>query len=198
VRTTVRADVRHAALQAARAQIEAEAADKARRHAEDKERRRQERAGASDEQAVTDAGQKAAVRARPKPKAQANFTDPDSRIMKNSDGAYIQAYNAQAVVDEEHQVITAADITCNPSDALNYTEMLDQSAQNTGCHPKQALVDAGYCSETNLEAAKERQLACGHRPPRPRRTGPARTPRTHPQGRHAEGTHGPKAADQAR
>ena len=148
-------------MQAARAQIEAEAADKARKHAEDKERRRQERTGTSDEQAVTDAGQKAAAKARPKPKAQANFTDPDSRIMKNSDGAYIQAYNAQAVVDEEHQVITAADVTTNPSDALNYTSMLDQSAANTGIHPKQPLVDAGYCSETNLEAAKDRQLACG-------------------------------------
>jgi Transposase DDE domain len=81
--------------------------------------------------------------------------------MKNSDGAYIQAYNAQAVVDEKHQVITAADITTNASDALNYTSMLDQSGQNTGVHPKQALVDAGYCSETNLEAAQERQLVCG-------------------------------------
>jgi transposase len=156
-----RREKRLARLQAARAQIEAEAADKARAHAEDKERRRQERAGTSDEQVVTDAGHKAAAKARPKPKAQANFTDPDSRIMKNSDGAYIQAYNAQAVVDAEHQVITAADVTCNASDALNYTTMLDQSAQNTGVHPKQALVDAGYCSETNLEAAKERQLACG-------------------------------------
>ncbi|MFD4761224.1 IS1182 family transposase [Streptomyces sp. NPDC058439] len=156
-----RREKRLARLQAARAQIEAEAADKARAHAEDKERRRQERAGTSDEQAVTDAGQKAAGKARPKPKAQANFTDSDSRIMKNSDGAYIQAYNAQAVVDEEHQVITAADVTTNPSDALNYTTMLDQCVANTGVHPKQALVDAGYCSETNLEAARERQLACG-------------------------------------
>lgn len=77
------------------------------------------------------------------------------------DGAYIQAYNAQAVVDEAHQVITAADVTCNASDALNYTTMLDQSARSTGIHPRQALVDAGYCSEANLEAAKERQLACG-------------------------------------
>ncbi|WP_457034147.1 transposase [Kitasatospora sp. P5_F3] len=119
-----------------------------------------ERRCADDEQAVTDAGDKAAARARPKPKAQANFTDPDSRILKNSDGAYIQAYNAQAVVDAEHQVITAADVTTNASDALNYTTMLDQSAANTGVHPKQALVDAGYCSETNLEAAKERQLSC--------------------------------------
>jgi hypothetical protein len=156
-----RREKRLARLQAARAQIEAEAAEKAREHAEDKERRRQERVGAGDEQAVTDAGEQAAAKARPKPKAQANFTDPDSRIMKNSDGAYIQAYNAQAVVDEKHQVITAADITTNASDALNHTSMLDQSETNTGAHPKQALVDAGYCSETNLEAAQERQLACG-------------------------------------
>jgi transposase len=157
-----RREKRLAKLQAARAQIEAEAADKARRHAQDKERRRQERSGdASDEQAVTDAGAAVAAKARPKPKAQANFTDPDSRIMKNGKGAYIQAYNAQAVVDEEHQVITAADVMTNASDALNYTAMLDQSAANTGVHPKQALVDAGYCSETNLEAASERQLACG-------------------------------------
>ena len=156
-----RREKRLAKLQAARAQIEAEAADKARAHAEDKERRRQERAGADDEQAVTDAGERAAAAARPKPRAQANFTDPDSRIMKNGKGAYIQAYNAQAVVDAEHQVITAADVTTNASDALNFTTMLDQSAANTGLHPKQALVDAGYCSETNLEAARARQLACG-------------------------------------
>lgn len=84
-------------LQAARAQIEAEAADKARRHAEDIERRRQQRVGTSGEQAVVDAGGRAAAKARPKPKAQASLTDPESRIMKNSGGAYIQACNAQAV-----------------------------------------------------------------------------------------------------
>ena len=133
----------------------------ARKHAEDKERRRQDRRGQDDPAAVEAAGRQAADTARPKDKAQANFTDPDSRIMKNSDGAYIQAYNAQAVVDEKHQVITAADITTNASDALNYTPMLDQSAQNTGAHPKQALVDAGYCSETNLEAANSRKPSQG-------------------------------------
>ena len=77
----------------------------------DKERRHQKRASTSDEQAVTEAGRAGSREGQPEPKAQANFTDPDSRIMKNRDGAYIQAYNAQAVVDEEHQVITAADVT---------------------------------------------------------------------------------------
>jgi hypothetical protein len=55
-----RREKRLAKLQAPRAQIEAEAADKACRHAEDKERRHQEPASSSDEQAVTDAGEKAA------------------------------------------------------------------------------------------------------------------------------------------
>ncbi|GAA1227337.1 hypothetical protein GCM10009665_17320 [Kitasatospora nipponensis] len=155
-----RREKRLARLQAARAQIEAEAAAKARKHAEDKERRRQDRAG-TDAPEMVAAGDQAAATARPKDKAQANFTDPQSRIMKNGDGAYIQAYNAQAVVDDAHQIITAADVTTNPSDALNHTGMLDQSAANTGIHPQQALADAGYCSEANLQAAASRQAEHG-------------------------------------
>jgi transposase len=156
-----RREKRLARLQAARAQIEAEAAARARSKAEEAEGRRQQRAGTDDAQAINDAGEAAALRARPKPKAQANFTDPDSRIMKNSQGAYVQAYNAQAVVDDTHQIITAADITTCASDALSYTTMLDQSAVNTGAHPRHALVDAGYCSEANLEAAAKRQAEHG-------------------------------------
>jgi transposase/cytochrome c5 len=156
-----RREKRLAKMQAARAQIEAEAAQKARKHAEDKERRRQDRAGEDDPDAVEAAGRAAADTARPKDKAQANFTDPESRIMKNSDGAYIQAYNAQAVVDDAHQIITAADVTTNPADALFYTAMLDQSAANTGIHARQVLVDAGYCSEANLAAAAERKTEHG-------------------------------------
>jgi transposase len=151
-----RREKRLARLQAARAQIEAEAADKARRRAEETERRRQVRTGAADEQKVTEAGQKAAAHAKPKPKAQANFTDPESRIMKMGTGAYAQAYNAQAVVDDAHQVITAADVTDCASDCPSYTPMLEQCAANTGTHPKQAVVDAGYCSDDNLDAAAAR------------------------------------------
>jgi hypothetical protein len=143
------------------AQIEAEAAEKARKHAEDKETRRQDRSGAKDPTAVETAGRNAAAQARPKEKAQANFTDPYSRIMKNGDGAYIQAYSAQAVVDGACQIITAADISTNPADALNYTTTLDQSAANTGVHTRQALADAGYCSETNLAAAALRKAVHG-------------------------------------
>jgi hypothetical protein len=152
-----RREKRLARLQAARAQIEAEAQAKARARAEAAQTRRQEAAGGADAEAVAAAGEQAAARAKPKPKAQANFTDPESRIMKNSDGAYMQAYNGQAVVDDAHQIITAADVTDCASDCPSYTPMLDQAAANTGSHPEQALVDAGYCSEDNLHAAAARQ-----------------------------------------
>jgi hypothetical protein len=46
----------------------------------------------------------------PKPTAQRNFTDPESRIMKTSDGSFHQCFNGQAVVDSVAQVIVAADV----------------------------------------------------------------------------------------
>ena len=48
----------------------------------------------------------------PDPKAQRNFTDPDSRIMKSKEG-FVQAYNAQAAVDAEAQIIVAHELTPN-------------------------------------------------------------------------------------
>ena len=66
-----------------------------------------------------------------------------------------------AVVDDAHQITAAADVTTNPSDALDYTAMLDQSAVNTGIHARQVLVEAGYCSEANLVAAAARKEAHG-------------------------------------
>jgi transposase len=54
----------------------------------------------------------------PKPQAQRNFTDPDSHILKGSDG-WIQGYNAQAAVDGDHQVIVAIGVSNQPSDAVH-------------------------------------------------------------------------------
>ncbi|HHY08377.1 MAG TPA: hypothetical protein GX530_07650 [Corynebacteriales bacterium] len=54
----------------------------------------------------------------PKDKDQHNFTDPESRIMKNSDKAFTQTYNAQAVVDSQSQIVVAANRTNQASDSL--------------------------------------------------------------------------------
>lgn len=121
-------------MREAKAALEAGAAGQARAAAEQRERDRQARRGGDDggtgaggptvdEQAVSGVGQRAADAAQPEPKTQRNFTDPQSRIMKNSDGAFIQASNGQAVVDEENQIIIAADVTGCASDCPSFTPM---------------------------------------------------------------------------
>ena len=82
--------------------------------------------------------------ARPEPKAQRNFTDPESRIMKDGTG-FEQAYNAQAVVDAEAQVIVAASVTQEPNDKRQLVPMLKEAIVNVG-KPERASADAGYFS----------------------------------------------------
>jgi len=43
---------------------------------------------------------KSTEQTKPDPKAQYNFTDPESRIMKSNEG-FVQAYNAQAAVEPD-------------------------------------------------------------------------------------------------
>ena len=89
--------------------------------------------------------------AKPEPKAQRNFTDPDSRIMK--DGAtkeFVQAYNAQAVVDSQAQVIVAAEVTQEGNDKKQLGPMLEQVKALMGSKPQQAMADAGYFSEASV------------------------------------------------
>jgi transposase len=91
--------------------------------------------------------------ARPEPTAQRNFTDPESRIMK--DGAtksFEQAYNAQAAVDGQQQIIVACGVTQSAADVEQLVPMLTQVAQHLGQPPMAALADAGYFSEANLTA----------------------------------------------
>ena len=103
-------------------------------------------------------GRKAAPpSAEPDAKAQKNFTDPDSRIMNSKDG-FVQAYNAQAAVDAEAQIIVAQDVTQSAVDCGQLVPMTDAIEANLGCKPAQLSADAGYCSEANLAALEARNI----------------------------------------
>ena len=93
----------------------------------------------------------------PKDKAQRNFTDPESRIMKTKDG-FIQGYNAQAAVDAEHQIIVACDLTNQGADCPQLLPVVDQIKANTEALPKQLSADAGYASDDNPEGLEERDI----------------------------------------
>jgi len=133
--------------------------DEARRRAEVEAEQKAQNTGVDEDVAerVADAGRSAV----PKPKAQRNFTDPESRIMKTSDGSFHQCFNAQVVVDAEHQVIVAADVNDCAADVVNLIAMTQQTAVNTGQAPGQMLADAGYCSEDNLTRAAEVTASSG-------------------------------------
>ena len=89
----------------------------------------------------------------PKPNAQRNFTDPDSRIMLR-DGGFLQAYNAQIAVDEDHQIIVAAAVGNQAPDAEYFEPMLDRIVDNCDAVPTAITGDAGYFSADNVHAAE--------------------------------------------
>ncbi len=89
----------------------------------------------------------------PTPKAQRNFTDAESRIMKTGDG-FVQGWNCQTAVDAEHQIIVAQAVTNQPPDVEHFVPLLRQIVSNCGAVPAQSLADAGYYSEANVIAAE--------------------------------------------
>jgi transposase len=88
--------------------------------------------------------------AKPEPKAQYNFTDPESRIMKGPDG-FVQAYNAQIAVDAQQLIIGQA-VTQETNDKRQLMPMIMIIEEQSGVTPPQLLADAGYCSDENLAA----------------------------------------------
>jgi len=145
---------RLAKLRAAKEAIEAEAREKAAQRAQDKATER----GAGEHEARA-AGATAAEGATPPGRAQRNFTDPESRMMKTTDGFHY-AFNAQAVVDEEVQVILAHSVSNQAADAPHLIEMIEATEANLGAagideNPDTLIADAGYFSENNVNDATD-------------------------------------------
>jgi transposase len=91
----------------------------------------------------------------PAEKAQRNFTDPESKIMKTSNKGWDQCGNAQAVANEE-QIIVSADVTNQANDVRQVEPMVDQTIENIDAagvddNIDAMTFDAGYFSEDNVE-----------------------------------------------
>ncbi len=76
---------------------------------------------------------------------------------ESKDG-FVQAYNAQAAVDAEAQIIVAQAVTQCAVDFGQLVPMTDAIETNLGPKPEQLSADSGYCSEANLEALEERSI----------------------------------------
>lgn len=141
-----RREQRVAVIQAARARLE------------ERQRQADIARGRSDDDAPPDGGDEPKKKSRfkykfgePKPDAQENFTDPESRIMKHAGGSFDYSYNAQAAVDETAHIIVAAELVNNAADSGQLAMVLAAVRRDVGADPQQVLADAGYRSEAMLE-----------------------------------------------
>ena len=85
---------------------------------------------------------------KPTDKAQRNFTDPDSRIMVRN-GAFLQGYNAQAAVSDDH-VIVAHGVSNQPPDQEHLVPMLERLKENVGEPARMFTADSGYFGAENM------------------------------------------------
>jgi transposase len=147
-----RREDRLAVIQAARARLEE------RQRQADTERGR----SADDENQPPDGEGKPPKKSRfkykfgePKPKAQENFTDPESRVMKRAGGGFDYCYNGQTAVDDTAHIIVAAELTNSGADSGQLLGVLAAVKHSTGADPRQVVADAGYRSEAVFEALRE-------------------------------------------
>jgi transposase len=164
---------RLATIQAAKARVE----ERARQRAEAEQARREQEAHEREREGKKPKRYRKKPDPTPKAKEQENFTDPESRIMR--DGAtkgFIQGYNGQVAVDDKCQIIVAAELNNEASDSKQLIPVLDAVQENTGAAPKQTLADAGYKSEANFEKLQGRDtdayIACGREAYDPRLKAP--------------------------
>ena len=142
-------------IRQAKAELEEEARERAEQAAAQAQAKIAERQLKEQQSGQKARGRKPEVvdpqQAVPEKKAQRNFTDADSRIMKDgATGGFVQGYNCQAVVDSHAQIIVAAALTQQANDKQQLVPMLLAVEKNTGEKPAKASADAGYFSQAQI------------------------------------------------
>ena len=158
-----RRETRLRKIREAKAALEAQARAQAEQAAEEAREKLAERARREAETGKKLGGRPPQVpdpeQAQPAPTAQRNFTDPESRIMKDgATKAFEQAYNAQAAVDSTAQIIVAAMVTQEPNDKQQLVPVLEQVQAHCGRLPAQVSADAGYFNTEQLTDEKLRTV----------------------------------------
>lgn len=147
-------------IRAAKAALEAEAREKAEAEKAAVEAKLAQRAEQEAQSGKKVGGPKPQVpdpaTAQPDPKAQRNFTDPESRIMPDGShkGSFLQGYNTQMAVDGQAQIIVAAEVTQDTNDMQQLAPMLGQVEENTGSKPQAASADTGYWNSQQMADAR--------------------------------------------
>jgi hypothetical protein len=144
-------------LEAARKQVEAmgdprqEEPARQRAAQERAVRERQQRL----EQALEEVQKVREAKRADKEQARASQSDPQARIMKQSDGGYAPSYNVQLSTEASHRIIVGAGVSQSGSDFVHLIAAVAQVEANLGKKPAQVVVDGGFTSRENILAMAE-------------------------------------------
>ena len=95
--------------------------------------------------------------AQPTKKAQYNFSDPESRMLKGSDG-FLQGYNTQIAVEPVFQLIVGQRVTQAANDKQQMVPLVEATEEQSGQKPEEVLADNGYCSDENLKYLARKRM----------------------------------------
>jgi len=93
-----------------------------------------------------------------KKEARVSMTDPEARVMKQSDGGYAPSYNVQISTDAKEKVIVGIGVSQSGSDYGELVPAVDRVEANVGQEPGQVVVDGGFTSRDNILAMSEREV----------------------------------------
>lgn len=93
-----------------------------------------------------------------KEKIRVSMTDPESRVMKQSNGGYNPSYNAQIAVDTANKIIIGKHAASNCEDTKELEPMIEGIKERFGEYPVQVIADGGYNTYSNITMAAEKDM----------------------------------------
>jgi len=102
------------------------------------------------EQALEEVQKAQKAKRQDKEQARASQSDPQSRIMKQSDGGFAPSYNVQLSTEASHRVIVGVQVSQSPTDIHQLVGAVAHIERNLGAKPQQIVVDGGFTSRDNI------------------------------------------------
>ena len=96
--------------------------------------------------------------AEAKQEARVSMSDPEARIMKQSEGGYAPNYNVQISTDAEAGIIVGLGIVQSGSDQGELVEAIERVQENMNDLPKQVVVDGGFSTGETIIAVSEKGI----------------------------------------
>jgi hypothetical protein len=93
-----------------------------------------------------------------KREARVSTSDPQARVMKQSDKGFALCYNAQISTDAAHGLIVGVAVTGEANDSTQLLPAVDRLEQRLNKKPQQMVADRGYTTRENIEKMAGRQI----------------------------------------